>query len=230
MSFTLVLFYAPAPGVAVAASDMAALRTLLAGLPGLRQGLIFTPANASDLYVDDGASPPLGLQLMFDRLEDLEAVAARDGALQGLTAVLPALAGVPATVQAFWRRSWSVPDPQLQLAEGALPCSYVVHYPGPAADPNAWHDHYLTGHPPLFQRFPGIRAIEILTPVDWVSHLPQTKVSHLQRNRVTFDSPDALTAALQSPIRHELRADYHSFPAYEGGNFHYPMWTETVSP
>jgi hypothetical protein len=67
-----------------------------------------------------------------------------------------------------------------------------------------------------------------LTRVDWVSHLPMRKVNHMQRNRVMFDSPEALTAALQSPVRHELRADFHTFPPFEGGNFHYPMWTESV--
>lgn len=115
-------------------------------------------------------------------------------------------------------------------APGALPCSYVVHYPGPAADFNAWLDHYITGHPPLFQRFPGIRGIEILTRVDWGSNLPMPKANHMQRIRVVFDSPAALTAALQSPVRHELRADFHTFPLFEGGNAHYPMWTDTVRP
>jgi hypothetical protein len=52
----------------------------------------------------------------------------------------------------------------------------------------------------------------------------------MQRNRVMFDSPEALTAALQSPVRHELRADFHTFPPFEGGNFHYPMWTDTIRP
>ena len=225
--FALVIAMDPAP-LAIAPSDFAALRALLARVPALAEALVFTPSQASDLYVDDGAAPPLGLQLHFPTLEALEAACARDGTLQGLVAAVPALAR--ANVQAFWRRTWAVPDPVLQCAPGALPCSYVVHYPGPAADFNGWLDHYITGHPPLFQRFPGIRGIEILTRVDWVSHLPMPKANHMQRNRVVFDSPAALTAALQSPVRHELRADFHTFPPFEGGNAHYPMWTDTVRP
>ena len=27
------------------------------------------------------------------------------------------------------------------------PCSYLVHYPGPAEDMNAWNLHYLENHP-----------------------------------------------------------------------------------
>lgn len=228
MTFALVLFHADPSGITVPEAELAALRALLRDVPGMTEALVFTPATARDQYTDDGASPPLGMQLHFPRLEDLEAACAPDGPLQRLAAALPSLAGSDATAQAFWRRTWEVPDPQIRTADGALPCSFVVHYPGPAEDDNAWHAHYMHGHPPLFQRLPGIRGIEILTPVDWVSHLPHRKVRHLQRNRVTFDSPEALTEALQSSVRHELRADFHTFPPFEGGNYHYPMWTRTL--
>lgn len=225
--FALVIFAEPAP-VQVPANELTALREAVVDVPGLAGALLFTPASASDVYVDDGQAPPFGMQLHFKRLEVLEAACSRDGAVSGLIALVPALKAVRMTAQAFWRRTWQVPDSVLQTAPGSLPCSYVVHYPGPAADTNAWHDHYLTGHPPLFQRFPGIRMIEILTPVEWVSTLALPKAHHMQRNRVMFDSPEALTAAMQSPVRHELRADFHSFPPFEGGNFHYPMWTDMV--
>lgn len=232
MTFALVLFHDATPGTAPAVpeGELAALRDLLGGIAGMTEALVFTPSSAKDTYTDDGASPPLGMQLHFPRLEDLEAACAADGPLQQLPRILPSLAGTEATAQAFWRRTWDVPDPQVRTAPGALPCSFVVHYPGPAQDDNAWHAHYMAGHPPLFARFPGVRWIEILTPVDWVSFLPHAKVRHLQRNRIVFDSNAALTAALQSPVRHELRADYHTFPAYEGGNKHFAMWTETVRP
>ncbi|KPQ05583.1 MAG: hypothetical protein HLUCCA12_14425 [Rhodobacteraceae bacterium HLUCCA12] len=228
MSFALVLSH-EGPEV-VPADELAALRSVLADVPALEEALIFTPATATDLYVDDGAAPPLVVQLHFGRLERLEAAAGRKGALQALSSALPSQAGARATAQAFWRREYPVDDNVLQTPPGALPCSYVVHYPGPARDLNAWLDHYMTGHPPLFRRFPGIRGIEILTRVDWVSHLPHAKADHMQRNRVMFDGPEALTAALQSPVRHELRADFHSFPPFEGGNAHYPMWTEHLRP
>ena len=224
--FALVIFFEP-DAARVPAAELSALRDLLASVPGLDHAAVFTPAQARDAYVDDGAPPPLGMQLHFQTLEALEAAGIT---LRGLSDTVPSLSHVPASAQAFWRRTWSVPEPDLATAKGALPCSFVVHYPGPAEDPNEWHDHYIKGHPPLFQRFPGVRAIEILTPVVWISHLDIPKAEHMQRNRILFDSPDALTAALQSPVRHELRADFHTFPAFEGGNFHYPMWTEMVHP
>lgn len=229
MGFALVLFHeAPeGPTPQVTEAEMARLRTALRGIAGLAEGLIFTPASASDSLIAAETPPPLGLQLHFDGLESLEAAALADGVLAGLPGLLPTLRGTAANVQAFWRRTWSVNEPN--QAAGRQ-CSYVVHYPGPAQDPNDWHDHYIKGHVPLFQRFPGIRGVEILTGVEWVSHLPQQKVFHMQRNRVTFDSPMALTAALQSPVRHELRADFHTFPPFQGGNFHYPMWVETLHP
>ena len=232
MAFALVIFFEAAcdPAPVVPEAELGALRHMLAKVDGLVDALVLTPSSARDQYTDDGASPPLGIQLHFSRLEALEAACALDGPLQALPGLLPSLAGAQATAQAFWRRTWDVPDPKQKVAPGALPCSFVVHYPGPAEDENAWHAHYMAGHPPLFARFPGIRWIEILTPVVWVSFLPYAKVRHLQRNRIVFDSNDALTAALQSPVRHELRADYHTFPAYEGGNKHFAMWTETVRP
>lgn len=225
--FALVLFHQPKPGLAVPEAELAALRSAVLQVPALIEAMVYTPATARDAYVDDGLPPPLGVQLHFARLEELEAASAADGVLAGLARLLPSLAGSRATAQAFWRRTWPVSDPG---QAGARTCSFVVHYPGPALDLNAWLGHYMAGHPPLFQRFPGIRGIEILTRVDWVSGLPHDTVHHMQRNRVIFDDPAALDAALQSPARHDLRADFHTFPPFDGGCFHYPMWTETVRP
>ncbi|MCB1339966.1 MAG: EthD family reductase [Pseudooceanicola sp.] len=224
MSFALVIFYDRAD-VSVPEAELAALHGLLGSVPGVTEAVVFTPSTARDLYVADGAPPPLGVQLHFATLEELETACEAGGALAGMAAVLPSLAGIRADAQAFWRRTWSVPEPR----PADRMCSYVVHYIGPAQDLNAWLKHYVAGHPPIFQRFPGIRGIEILTRVDWISGLPFDKADHMQRNRVTFDSPEALTAALTSPVRHELRADFHNFPPFEGGNYHYPMWTDRVA-
>ena len=229
MSFALVLFHDAPAGVTarLTVPEVDRLHQALPRVPGVRQALIFTPATAKDSLLAAETPPPLGLQLHFDRLEDLETAAQADGVLADLPGLLPSLASTRPNAQAFWRRHCPVPA----AAPGTgRQCSYVVHYPGPAQDPNAWHDHYIKGHVPLFQRFPGIRGVEILTGVEWISHLPHHKVGHLQRNRVTFDSPEVLTAALQSPVRHELRADFHNFPPFQGGNCHYPMWVDTLHP
>lgn len=53
---------------------------------------------------------------------------------------------------------------------------------------------------------------------------------HLQRNKITFDSNEALTAGLQSPARAAMRKDYESFPAFTGPVTHFPMATRAVRP
>ena len=79
-------------------------------------------------------------------------------------------------------------------------------------------------------RFPGIRQIEIYTCIDWCGGLPWPRVAHMQRNKVVFDNQAALTAALNSPVRHEMRAAFHRFPSFTGPITHFPMATTTVMP
>ena len=38
----------------------------------------------------------------------------------------------------------------------------------------------------------------------------------MQRNKVVFDNAAGLTAALNSPIRHEMRGRLQQIPPYEG--------------
>jgi hypothetical protein len=52
----------------------------------------------------------------------------------------------------------------------------------------------------------------------------------MQRNKVAFDSPAALKAALNSPVRHEMRADFKTFSAFSGPNTHFAMATHRVQP
>jgi hypothetical protein len=50
----------------------------------------------------------------------------------------------------------------------------------------------------------------------------------MQRNKVAFDSAGALEAALNSPIRKEMRADYARLPAFKGRVTHFPMSTQVL--
>jgi len=110
------------------------------------------------------------------------------------------------------------------------PCSYLVHYPGPAEDMNAWNLHYLKHHPSIMRTFPNVRQIEIYTRIDWVDRLPSRRVEHMQRNKLVFDSPEALSHALGSDVIKRMRADFVQFPPFSGGNKHFPMLTRTVRP
>lgn len=211
----------------ISGADLAVIRQALARLDGLTKAYIYQPAEASDLYTDDGTGPEFAFQLYFERIEDLEAPLGPTGALRALADALPSLAGMHATQQAMLNRTFPVEQ------EGPLSpqaCSYLVHYPGPAEDLNVWLSHYLQNHPGIMARFPGIREIEILTRIDWIDAMPWQRVDPMQRNRVMFDSAEALTAALHSPVRHEMRADFSQFPNFVGGSFHYPMTTEVILP
>ena len=61
------------------------------------------------------------------------------------------------------------------------------------------------------RRLPGIRELEIYTRIDWISALPWPRLEYIQRNKVVFDDAAALAAALQSPIRSAMRADFCAF-------------------
>ncbi len=224
-----VTFEHPSPKARIGAADKAAITALIAATPFLRHAEMHTPAVASDIYTADGPSPQLALQLYFDDLVELEAAIAAKGHLRALAdrRALSSLAGAKATHQAMYARHFPIAG----SAAGAQPrCSFLVHYPGPADDFNLWFNHYVASHPPIMRRFPEIRQIEILSRVDWIDAMPFERADHMQRNRVVFDSPEALTAALQSPVRHEMRQDYHRFPPFKGGSFHFPALTETISP
>lgn len=234
MRFAYLLFCESQTGqdVTVGESSLQNIRRIIAQVPGLASGLIYTPETAQDLFNNDGPSPPFGLQLYFHELPLLEAAVSSGGALEALTTpgLLPSSDQVKITQQAMLVRPFPVDDPVLRTPEGALPCSYVVHYLGPAEDLNLWLAHYIAGHAPIMRKFPGIRGLEILSRVDWCGTLPFERVEHMQRNRIMFDSAKALTAALHSPVRHEMRADYRTFPPFQAGTAHYPMATETVRP
>jgi hypothetical protein len=224
MSFCYFVTLENSSGAALGEADRTAIAKLVAATPGLSYADLHTPTVTRDLYTEDGSSPPLALQLYFEALPALEAAIAAQGHLQPLAGAWPSLAGARATQQVMYARQFPVDDGGSRERR----CSFLVHYPGPAADLNRWLNHYIAGHPPIMRRFPGIRQIEILTRVDWIDAMPFARVEHMQRNRVVFDTPEALTAALQSPVRHELRADFHRFPSFEGGSFHFPMISETI--
>jgi hypothetical protein len=234
MSFAYFLSFENTPGSSAGLPEPAlpALRTRLSGIAGLERALIFTPETTTDRFIDDGAPPPLSLQLYFAELPDLEAAVSAGGPLEPLigTGLLGGLGDAAVSQQAFYVRSYPVDGPVVRPGTSGLPCSFVVHYEGPAADLNLWLSNYIESHPPVMRQFPGIRSIEILSRVDWCGSLPWPRANHIQRNRVMFDSAAALTAALASPARLQLRRDFEKFPPYEGGIFHYPMATEEVLP
>ncbi|MGA3400115.1 MAG: EthD family reductase [Acetobacteraceae bacterium] len=215
----------------VGAEDLQWLERLLAATPGLARGLIYTPAQTHDPYLDDGRPPALAVQLYFPDIAALEAALAHGGHLQALAApdALPSLRGAAVTQQAMLARAFAVPDARSGTASGEPGCTYLVTYEGAAADQNAWVAHYIEHHTAIMARFPGIREVEVATRIDWCGFLPWPRVDAMLRNKVVFDDAAALTAALNSPVRHDMRADFQRFPAFTGTVTHFPMATENLA-
>lgn len=226
------LFRTGQPDMQVSDGEIVWLAEVIAATPGLRDARIFTASSTTDPYLNDGPPPRLGLQLYFDDVVALEAALRRGGHLQALVEQngLPSLRQADVTQQAMLVRRFPVPDPTFRTSQGELPCTYLVAYEGEAADLNVWHAYYLMDHPPIMARFPAIREIEIYTRIDWCGFLPWRRVEHMQRNKVVFDSPSALTVALNSPVRHEMRAAFHNFPQFTGPITHFPMLTRRIEP
>jgi hypothetical protein len=224
---TLFLTWRAADAAArITADEQKRLAGILRGLDGLSRGLIYTPSKAHDPYLDDGPPPTLVVQLYFADIADLEAACAVSGALQVLTGeTLPSLAGAHVTQQAMLARAFPVPDATRSPDPG---CTYLVSYTGAAEDLNLWNAYYIAHHPTIMATFPAIREIEICTRIDWCSFLPFERVDYMQRNKNGYDSPEALQAALSSPVRDEMRRDFHNFPPFSGGNTHFPMLTWSV--
>ena len=179
--------------------------------PGTR-ALAYRPDRVRDPYLDDGAPPAFVAQLYFESLGALEAAAAQVAAA--------------AHAEAMEVHRFAVPEPWPRAPERY--CTYLVAYEGPADDEAAWLAYYLEHHPPLMAKLPRIRELEIYTPIEWRCPPQLRRVRHLQRNKVAFDSAADLGAALDSPVRREMRADFAQFPRHRGRVTHYAMTTQLV--
>ncbi len=232
MRFSLFLIFRDPtrPAARLGETAMNALIEIVRATPRLARAHLYTPGQADDPFLNDGPPPQLALQLYFAELPDLEAACGRAGHLQALAEV-PGLKDAAGVQQAMLVRSYAVPDPLIRGTPHCTShCTYLVAYEGPAEDEHAWHAHYLAHHPQLMLRFPGIREVEIYTRLDWVSFLPWRRAGDMQRNKVAFDSPAAMTEALASPVRRLIRADFATFPPYSGAVTHFPMATQIVDP
>jgi len=229
---TACLFLAFSFTASPSAGESAKLDVLLRSTPKLGKALVHTPASTSDPYVKDGPSPTLVLQLYFNELAELEGALSRSGHLSALTSreSFPSLAAAEVAQQAMLVRPFPVPDPAFKTPSGEPHCTYLVSYEGEAEDLNAWHTHYLEHHTKHMAMFPGIRELEVYTRLDWISPMPWRRLDFMQRNKVVFDSTQALHDALNSPVRHEMRADFKTFPKFSGPNNHFAVATRVVRP
>ena len=222
-------------GAGAAADEVAAwfgrdVAPALARAPGLVSFDLYRPAagRAHDPYNDDGIGPLALAMLDFADLAALEAGVAsrafRDAVGQRTAPVPLALSAA-----ALERRFFPVAG-EARPAPLAAPFSYVVRYHRPAEDEAAFRAHYQAHHPPLLGRFPRIRNVLCYVPVAWRDPVGLAAADYLIGNEVVFDTIGDFNAAMQSPVRHELRRDFATFPKFSGRNTHYPMDRRRIAP
>lgn len=204
------------------------LREWIRGCPGLIEGWLYVPSTISHPYGAESVAPALALELKFATVADCEGNLGDAGVLQRLADpdFLQSLAGADATQQGMLGRSFDVADPGDDARTKF--CTYLVDYPGPADDDQAWLDHYVTSHAGILVKLPGLRVAAVYTPAVVISMLPFRFATAMLRNKVVFDSAPALSDALSSSVRDELRADVDTFPPYSNGSMHVPMDTLVV--
>jgi uncharacterized protein (TIGR02118 family) len=189
-------------------------------LPGL-SALDFyrpIPEGANDPFNNDGPGPRFIAMLAFASREALsEAIQSPEFALSlGARPV-----GLSLTGSGFQRRFYPVAN---ETAPGPLtaPFSYVVRYYKPAEDEAAFVRNYVDTHPPTLAKLPGIRSVMCYFPLAIMAN-DMAGAGYIIGNEVVFDDILAFNAAMQSPVRLELRQHFREFPPYSGLNTHFPM-------
>lgn len=189
-----------------------------AELPGLSalDTYVMVENGAHDPFNNDKVGP---LLIAMPEFGSVEALTSACGAIEQGLSQLPA--GVNATVTAMERKFYSVGQ---QTAPEPLraPFSYVVRYHRPAEDEAAFIANYVATHPETLGKLPSIRSVMCYFPIG----TPPSKypaADYMIGNEVVFDTVVDFNAAMQSPVRQELRAHFREFPAFTGANTHFPM-------
>ena len=106
--------------------------------------------------------------------------------------------------------------------------SYFVSYRGSTPEPEAFLEHYAGEHARLLAGFPGIRGLELHTPVGWNDPFPVNPGGRLLLAQMIFESAAALDAALASEARARAREDFGRFPPFQGTVTHQAMAARKV--
>jgi hypothetical protein len=190
-----------------------------ARLPGLSALDVYRPADegAHDPFNADTNGPLLVVMPEFER-PDTHA-AARSMLEDDLASLPP---GVGVTVSGLERRFYAVAG-ETSPAPFLAAFSYVVRYHRPAEDEAAFIANYVATHPQTLAKLPRIRSVMCYFPVQAPVPRKCAVADYIIGNEVVFDSIADFNAAMQSPIRHELRAHFNAFPRFTGPSTHFPM-------
>lgn len=232
MPMSLCLFLSVTLTNGVAGIDPVQLERQLSEVKGVIRQAIHMPVSLTgvDPFLSADQAPQCVIQLYFADLDALESAMHDDGPLASVIDTA-ASAGWCWTQQAMLVRRFAVPGASPVDSRRLERTTYLVAYEGKTEEDEAWLAHYIRQHPALMVKLPGIREVEVYTRIDYCSDLRAKRVRTLQRNKVVFDSIAALSDALASPLREELRKDFLSLPPFTGASPHYPMQTfEQYSP
>ncbi len=193
------------------------LKALLT-LPGIVHVDIYAPLDSDwrDPFVA-GAAVPLAVAMAHFRTEAALGAALASDALNPWLGSWPP--GLIATATPMSRKIYAVDEPP----GGARrePCRYVVRYHGPGDQAAGFAERYERTHPPLLASLPRIRAIECYRPVATLRAPHCEPADYLIGNEVEFDSVEDFNAAMASPARIALRADFEALPRVFRDNTHF---------
>jgi hypothetical protein len=189
-------------------------------LPGLSALDLYRPIpeGANDPFNNDGPGPRFIAMLAF---------ASRDALAEAIQSpeLAMSLGGLPGSLSltgtSFERRFYPVADESVPSPLTA-PFSYVVRYYKPAEDETVFIRNYVDTHPETLAKLPGIRSVMCYFPLADVAN-DTAAADYIIGNEVAFDDIVAFNAAMQSPVRLELRQHFREFPPYSGLNTHFPM-------
>ncbi len=198
-----------------------ALRSLLS-LPGILHADIYLPMDGGvDPFVAPAAGPLFAVIVHF-RTEDNLRTTISSAAFERWLALMPA--GLTLTATPMSGNAYAVDEPQVEVRQTAY--RYVVRYHGSSEAAASFADHYERTHPLLLAKLPRIRAIECYRPLG-VLRAPRCEpADYLIGNEVEFDSNEDLNAAMISPARVALRADFDALPRVFRSNTHVAMRRE----
>jgi hypothetical protein len=189
-------------------------------LPGLSALDLYRPIDggAHDPFNDDGPGPLFIVMLAFPSREALGQAIMRAEFGRSLGARPP---GLDFTGSGFERHFYPVAGETI-AAPLTAPFSYVVRYHRPAQDEAAFIRNYVDTHPPTLRTLPGIRSVMCYFPQD-MGTPALAAADTMIGNEAAFDDVAAFNAAMQSPVRQELRRHFREFPPFTGRNTHFPM-------
>lgn len=192
-------------------------------LPGAIHADVYSPVagGAADPFAAPAPGPLLVAIVHFRTVDDLR-TAISSAAFERCLAQVPA--GPTLTATPMSGTAYAVDDPRAEAHQAAY--RYVVRYHGPGEEATKFADHYERTHPPLLARLPRIRAIECYRPLAALRTPRCEPADYLIGNEVEFDSAEDLNAAMTSPARIALRADFDALPRVFRANTHVAMRRE----